>query len=144
MRRTRQDAADAGPYGHLLQRIALALEEVDSAVKMRIEPPAELELSDLSLAEMALIRAYLDGDLPWLPGWHAAAQGLKQQERRAPPDDPLIRLPLRSPERRLSVLRKPTPLCCAVCGTLAEWKTAEGARACLICGSQLFRAGKPD
>ncbi|SDU28321.1 hypothetical protein SAMN05216296_2838 [Pseudomonas pohangensis] len=143
MRRTKPDAADAGPYGHLLQRIALALEEADSAVHLRMEAPAELELSDLSLAEMALIRAYLEGDLPWLPGWHAAADGLLPAERRAPPDDPLVRLPLRTPERRQSVLRRHKPLCCAVCGTLAEWKTAEGARACLICGSQLFRAGSP-
>jgi hypothetical protein len=143
MQRTKPVAVDSGPYGHLLQRIALALEEADSAVHMRIEPPAELELSDLSLAEMALIRAYLEGDLPWLRGWHGAAEGLAHQERRTPPENPLVRLPLPSPERRASRLRQPKPLCCAVCGTLAEWKTAEGARACLICGSQLFRAGSP-
>lgn len=140
MRRTKSEVVDPGPYGHLLQRIALALEEADSAVHMRIEPPAELELSDLSLAELALVRAYLEGDLPWLQGWHAGIEGAAQTERRAAPADHLVRLPLRTPERRLSRLRKPKPLCCAVCGTLAEWKTAEGARACRICGSQLFRA----
>ena len=143
MRRSRSAVDDPGPYGHLLQRIALALEEVDSAELMQIEPPAELELSDLSLAELALVRAYLEGDLPWLRGWHAAAEGMVQIDRRAAPEDPLVRLPLRAPERRMPQLRKPKPLCCAVCGTLAEWKTAEGACACLICGSQLFRAGRP-
>ena len=143
MRRTKPDVLDTGPYGHLLQRLALALEEADTAVHLRAEPPTELELSDLTLAELALIRAYLEGDLPWLRGWHAAAEGMQQLDRRAAPEDPLVRLPLRAPERRMPQLRKPKPLCCAVCGTLAEWKTAEGACACLICGSQLFRAGRP-
>ena len=143
MRRTKPDVLDTGPYGHLLQRLALALEEADTAVHLRAEPPTELELSDLTLAELALIRAYLEGDLPWLRGWHAAAEELAQVERRAEPADPLVRLPLRAPERRSALFRKPKPLCCAVCGTLAEWKTAEGARACLLCGSQLFRAGSP-
>lgn len=60
----------------LLQRLALALDEADTAERLRDEHPTELELRGLSEAEMGLIRAYLDQDLHWLRGWHAAAEEL--------------------------------------------------------------------
>ena len=129
MRRSRAGTADPGPYGHLLQRLALALEEADTAVRMRTEVPTELELSDLSLAELALIRAYVEGDLPWLRGWHAAAE--EQAANPAP-----------VAARRSGLARKRQPLCCALCGAVCDWQAQTGVAACRVCGSQLFRAGR--
>ncbi|MBF7730917.1 hypothetical protein [Pseudomonas sp. N040] len=143
MRRSRLDAAETGPYGHLLQRLALALEEVDTASHLHREPPVELELSGLSRAELELIRAYTERDLPWLRGWHAAAEELAQAEPRSlrPPAEG--RQPLKTSVRRPLLARKRQPLSCALCGSLADWKYGKGAQACKTCGSQLFRAGNP-
>lgn len=142
MRRSRPDAAEAGPYGHLLQRLALALEEADTAVRLRAEPQAELELSGLTAAELALIRAYVERDLPWLRGWHAAAEELAQTEPQPFRPEP-ARLPVRAILRRPLLGRKHLPLCCALCGMAADWKSGHGVQACKVCGSQLFRAGNP-
>ncbi len=142
MRRSRSDAAEAGPYGHLLQRLALALEEVDNAAQLRSEIPAELELSGLTEAELALIRAYIKRDLPWLRGWHAAAEELALTQQR-PQQQPASRLPVKMLERKPVLARKRQPLQCAVCGSEADWKSGQGILPCLTCGSQLFRAGNP-
>jgi len=141
MIRSRLDQADAGPYGHLIQRLAFALEEVDTATRLRAEPPAELELSGLSAAELALISAYLEGDLPWLSGWHAAAVELAQIERRALNTEVPSKVSGKTIERRSPLTRKRQPLCCALCGTASDWQHGQGALACKLCGSQLFRAG---
>ena len=74
MAHRRRAAVDSGLYGRLLQRLALALEEVDSASRLGQAVPHELELSGLSAAELQLIHAYLDRDLNWLQGWHAVAR----------------------------------------------------------------------
>ena len=50
-------------YERLLQRLALALEEADTASRLHAEPLRELELDGLSPAELELIRAYLNRDL---------------------------------------------------------------------------------
>ena len=62
----------SGLYERLLHRLALALDEADTATRLRDEEPLELELKGLTPAEMELIRAYLDRDTRWLRGWHAA------------------------------------------------------------------------
>ena len=143
MRRSRTEAADAGPYGHLLQRLALALEEADSAARLRAEPPVELELSGLTSAELALIRAYVERDLPWLRGWHAAAEELTQRQYPQADVESCGRLSVKVLERRPLRARKLQTLCCALCGAAADWKSGLGVQACNNCGSQLFRAGNP-
>ena len=74
----RASVTGGGLYERLLQRLALALDEADTAERLRDEHPTELELRGLSEAEMGLIRAYLDQDLHWLrPGRHVS---LKQRQ----------------------------------------------------------------
>ena len=74
MAELRRAEIEGGLYERLLQRLALALEEADTATRLRDAPPDELELRGLTPAELELIRAYLDRDLNWLRGWHAAAE----------------------------------------------------------------------
>ncbi|AMB85140.1 hypothetical protein AWM79_07385 [Pseudomonas agarici] len=47
-------------YERLIMRLGLALDVARTAVRLRDERPAELELRGLSRAEFELIRAYLD------------------------------------------------------------------------------------
>ncbi len=69
----RASVTGGGLYERLLQRLALALDEADTAERLRDEHPTELELRGLSEAEMGLIRAYLDQDLHWLRGCAVSA-----------------------------------------------------------------------
>ncbi|BAN46541.1 hypothetical protein [Metapseudomonas resinovorans] len=135
----RTDSGD-GLYERLLHRLALALDEADTAVRLRDEEPLELELKGLTPAEMELIRAYLDRDTRWLRGWHAAAEELAAIES----------LPRRDGGPPKSFALKPRPmfkrrpqLCCAMCGTPAAWQRGQGVQACMSCGSQLFRTSNP-
>lgn len=143
----RRAEAGGGLYERLLSRLALALEEADTATSLRRQPPEELELRGLTPAELQLIRAYLDQDLNWLRGWHAAAEELASLEQR-----PLKALkpsrvggkPLTKPVARPKpMFKRRQQLCCALCGTTAQWQRGMGIKACLACGSQLFRAGHP-
>lgn len=136
----RASASGSGLYERLLQRLALALDEADTAERLRDECPVELELRGLSSAEMELIRAYLDQDVNWLRGWHAAAQELALLERgpaRAPRPS---RHP--SPPGRPRVVGHVQPLQCALCGTPVAWSRNQGVLPCTSCGSQLFRNAK--
>ena len=118
-------------YERLLQRLALALEEADTASRLHAEPLRELEL----------IRAYLNRDLHWLRGWHAAAEELALIQRQ----------PLRSAKtvdskpmgRIKSVMTRRQALCCALCGAPVSWHRGQDVRACQACGSRLFRSGNP-
>lgn len=47
-------------YERLINRLGLALEVASTAVRLRNESPAELELKGLSSAEFELIEAYLE------------------------------------------------------------------------------------
>ncbi|WP_271410588.1 hypothetical protein [Pseudomonas sp. Q1-7] len=123
-----------GLYERLLHRLALALDEADTAVRLRDEEPRELELKGLTPAEMELIRAYLDRDTRWLRGWHAAAEEMAAREAVASQRFALKPRPM--PERRQQ-------LCCAMCGTPAIWQRGQGVQACMSCGSQLFRTSDP-
>lgn len=51
-------------YDRLIDRLGLALDMAKTAVRLRNEYPAELELRGLSQAEFQLIEAYLDAAHP--------------------------------------------------------------------------------
>ncbi len=143
----RRTEATGGLYERLLQRLALALDEADNLNRMSAEPPYELELRDLSSAELELIRAYLDRDLDWLRGWHAAAEELALLEHRPARGLKAGWSNQRGVEYRPSkakpLLRRRLQLCCALCNALADWQPGRGVQACSACGSQLFRASNP-
>ena len=128
MAESRRAEVGGGLYERLLQRLALALQEADTATRLHQAPPDELELSGLTPAELELIHAYLDRDLNWLRGWHAAAEELALIEQ----------LPRGKP-----MIKKRQQLCCALCGTVARVQRGEGVLRCSACGSKLFRAGQP-
>lgn len=134
-----------GLYGRLLERLALALDEADSAGRQAPDASHELELRGLSPAELQLVRAYLDQDLSWLQGWHAAAQELalleQQSVKTVKPLRNNVRPLHKAPVRVNPLLKRRQQLCCALCGTAAIWLRGQGVQACNACGSQLFRAG---
>ena len=135
----RQTQGGGGLYERLLQRLALALDEAESVGRVSTEPLAELELRGLTAAELELIRAYLDHDLNWLRGWHAAAEELAQIEelpvRAAKSGRPLEKAVGRALSAKQQVM-----LCCALCGQDVDCDPGRGLQACSACGSQLFRA----
>ena len=136
-----QQGERSGLYERLLQRLALALEEADTASRLQAEPRRELELDGLSQAELELIHAYLNRDLHWLRGWHAAAEELALIQRQ----------PLRgvkpAASRRVGkvkpMMKRRQALCCALCGASVSWHRGQDAQACHACGSKLFRSGNP-
>ncbi|WP_439859811.1 hypothetical protein [Pseudomonas sp. MBLB4136] len=131
-------------YKRLLQRLALALDEADSLGRISESPPGELELRGLTAAELELIRAYMDHDLNWLRGWHAAAEELAQIEqlpvREAKSGQALKRAMSRALGGASGSARQQVLLCCALCGEDVDWRPGQGVEACTACGSQLFRA----
>jgi hypothetical protein len=141
MAESRRAEVGGGLYERLLQRLALALQEADTATRLHQAPPDELELSGLTPAELELIRAYLDRDLNWLRGWHAAAEQLPAAAK------PVTKLPARTASKPLPrgkpMIKKRQQLCCALCGTVARVQRGEGVLPCSACGSKLFRAGQP-
>jgi hypothetical protein len=140
----RREEAQGGLYERLLHRLAVALDEADSVSLLRDKTPEELELRGLSTAEVELIKAYLDRDLHWLRGWHAAAKELALIEqvpaRTIKPAHPLHIAKAPKPK---GLMKRRQKLLCALCGTPAFWQPGEGIHACTACGSQLFRASKP-
>lgn len=142
MAELRCDAPAGRLYERLLQRLALALDEADSLSVVSAQPPRELELRGLTPAEMQLIRAYLNHDVDWLRGWHAAAQEIAQIEQ-LPSSQDVSRTGRKArpvlPAKAKGSLKGRLQLCCALCGTLAGWQLGRGVQACKICGSQLFR-----
>lgn len=147
MAESRRAEVGGGLYERLLQRLALALQEADTATRLHQAPPDELELSGLTPAELELIRAYLDRDLNWLRGWHAAAEELALIEQLPAASEPVSKLPARAASKPLPrgkpMIKKRQQLCCALCGTVARVQRGEGVLPCSACGSKLFRAGQP-
>ena len=147
MAESRRGEVGGGLYERLLQRLALALQEADTATRLHQAPPDELELSGLTPAELELIRAYLDRDLNWLRGWHAAAEELALIEQLPAASKPVSKLPARAASKPLPrgkpMIKKRQQLCCALCGTVARVQRGEGVLPCSACGSKLFRAGQP-
>lgn len=139
----KRGAPAGGLYERLLQRLAMALDEADSLSKIATQPSRDLELRGLTAAEMELIRAYLDRDLDWLRGWHAAAQEMAQIEQ-LPSSRKVVRNGSKGaavlPGKVKPLLRRRLQLCCALCGAVAGWQTGTGVQVCKSCGSQLFRA----
>jgi ribosomal protein S27E len=137
----RPSTSGSGLYERLLHRLEMALDEADTAEGLRDEHPEELELRGLSSAEMELIRAYLDQDVHWLRGWHAAAEELALLERGEPRNG-------RTPRLAKAVALKPRlshrhlQLLCALCGTPVAWSRSQGVMPCSSCGSQLFRGSR--
>jgi hypothetical protein len=144
---SRRAEVGGGLYERLLQRLALALQEADTATRLHQAPPDELELSGLTPAELELIRAYLDRDLNWLRGWHAAAEELALIEQLPAASKPVSKLPARAASKPVPrgkpMIKKRQQLCCALCGTVARVQRGEGVLPCSACGSKLFRAGQP-
>ncbi|SIS22989.1 hypothetical protein SAMN05878276_3669 [Aquipseudomonas alcaligenes] len=147
MAESRRAEVGGGLYERLLQRLALALQEADTATRLHQAPPDELELSGLTPAELELIRAYLDRDLHWLRGWHAAAEELALIEQLPAAAKPVTKLPVRAASKSVPrgkpMIKKRQQLCCALCGTVAQVQRGEGVLPCSACGSKLFRAGQP-
>lgn len=148
MAELRRAEVGGGLYERLLQRLALALEEADTATRLHQAPPDELELRGLTPAELELIRAYLDRDLHWLRGWHAAAEELALIEQLPiAASKAAAKLPARAASKLLPrgkpMIKKRQQLCCALCGTTAQVQRGEGVLPCSACGSKLFRAGQP-
>jgi hypothetical protein len=141
----RRTEGQGGLYGRLLQRLALALDEADSVSRDTTKVSHELELSGLSTAELQLVRAYLNQDMSWLQGWHAAAHELALLEQQsasgAKPIRSSIRPPHKASVRVNPLLKRRQQLCCALCGAAAIWLRGQGVQPCSACGSQLFRAG---
>lgn len=141
-----RDVPSGGLYERLLQRLAIALDEADSLSALSDQPLLEMELRGLTAAEVELIRAYLNRDLDWLRGWHAAAQEMAQIEQL-----PSSRKAGRShasksvtlPGKVKPLLKRRLQLSCALCGAPAGWHSGRGVKACHVCGSQLFRASNP-
>ena len=147
MAESRRAEVGGGLYERLLQRLALALQEADTATRLHQAPPDELELSGLTPAELELIHAYLDRDLNWLRGWHAAAEELALIEQLPAASKPVSKLPARAASKPLPrgkpMIKKRQQLCCALCGTVARVQRGEGVLPCSACGSKRFRAGQP-
>ncbi|GAC1034659.1 hypothetical protein thsps21_54880 [Pseudomonas sp. No.21] len=142
----RRAESASGLYERLLHRLALALDEADTAIRLRDEDPRELELKGLSPAELELIRAYLDNDLHWLRGWHAAAEELaliEQQPAKSKLTRTAAKTPAASPRVAKPLFKRRQQLVCALCGAAASWQRGQGVQACPACGSQLFRTGNP-
>ncbi|MDO9622807.1 MAG: hypothetical protein Q7J46_02280 [Pseudomonas sp.] len=143
----RRAEASGGLYERLLQRLSVALEEADSMARLSTKVPDELELRDLTGAELELIRAYMDHDLNWLRGWHAAAEELALIERWPARTAKISRASPRAavkPHGKIKPLvKRRVQLCCALCGEVASWRPGQGVQACTSCGSQLFRASEP-
>ena len=147
MAELRRTEASAGLYERLLQRLSVALDEADNMSRLSAKTPNEVELRDLTAAELELIRAYLDHDLNWLRGWHAAAEELAVIERwpaRAAKVNRVMLKPMAKPLSKVKPLVKHrVQLCCALCGVVANWRPGQSVHACTSCGSQLFRARDP-
>ena len=60
MAETQRTAVTSQVYERLINRLSVALDSAKTAVQLRDERPAELELRGLSRAELELINAYLN------------------------------------------------------------------------------------
>lgn len=56
------------PYGQLLRRLTLALDDADRIACLSDRPSSDLEVRGLTPAELALIQAYMAKDRSWMNG----------------------------------------------------------------------------
>jgi hypothetical protein len=149
MAELRRTEASAGLYERLLQRLSVALDEADNMTRLSAKTPNEVELRDLTAAELELIRAYLDHDLNWLRGWHAAAEELAVIEHwpartvAVKTGRPSLRTAGKPLAKIKPLVKRRVRLCCALCGEVANWRPGQSVQACPSCGSQLFRTSDP-
>lgn len=80
MGESQQHAVKPELYERLIDRLGLALDAARTAVRLRDEMPAELELRGLSRAEFEVIKAYLDT----LPEGGQGCAGAVQQPESPP------------------------------------------------------------
>ena len=120
-------------YDRLLQRLAVALEQVDE--QSLLNEAHEVELKELSHAEMELIKAYLQRDVRWLQGWHAAAEELALLEKQ----DAAYGASVADPALSKAPPSNAPALCCALCATPLLWTQGQEPSACPNCGAQLYR-----
>lgn len=136
-----QARAVGGLYERLIERLARALSEAETARDSARDEPRELELRNLSAAEMAWIHAYLNNDLQWLRGWHAAAEELALIEQQKDGQSS----GMGTADGSSSRAHEPPsmtcpPLFCALCGTPIRMRSDWSALACPLCASRVFRA----
>ncbi|WP_268799440.1 hypothetical protein [Pseudomonas huanghezhanensis] len=97
-------------YERLIDRLGLALEMARTAVRLRNENPAELELRGLSYAEVQLIEAYLDrnevaaGDAAI--AWNESADRSRELAEPAPVSRPLAKVIWLKDQKRACVSLK--------------------------------------
>ena len=152
MMESRRSEPAGGLYERLLQRLAVALDEAESTRRLRDIEPQLVELKGLTNAEMELIQAYLERDLHWLQGWHAAAAELEYLEHQSLRQARTTGVRVNGKSSRPATsklelvkprLKRRQQLCCAMCGTQVPWLRGQGVTPCPACGSQLFRASAP-
>ncbi len=118
---------DDGFYEHLLERLALALDEANTAERLSQQAPDELELRGLSAAEMRFLKAYLDRDRtqpnPAVPVLESHSASSRANN-------------LRTLSRSRQLLR------CAICGAAVPLSWGRRAPACSRCGSSVYRSSQ--
>ncbi|OLU23296.1 hypothetical protein BVH03_24085 [Pseudomonas sp. PA15(2017)] len=95
---------ESDPYGRLLERLTVALDEADNLAQLSSQPLPDMEVRGLSPDELALIIAYLAKDRAWLNGWHATAARHYQSAVTQPP---FQRQPALASRERESECHKP-------------------------------------
>lgn len=120
-----------GLYERLLERVAHALEDADDLSAKGGVAPAEVDLEGLSAEEVAWLRAFVQRDLQWLRGWHAAARRMRAMSLAQAEAEP---------PKELVDGGEPFGLVCALCETTLIQQPRKGVEPCPSCGSRLFRA----
>jgi hypothetical protein len=97
-------------YERLIDRLGLALEMARTAVRLRDEHPAELELRGLSYAEFQLIEAYLDRNEVAVeeaaPIWKGNSNISRELAEPVPASRPLAKVIWLKDQKRASVSSK--------------------------------------
>ncbi|MCJ8170665.1 hypothetical protein [Atopomonas sediminilitoris] len=129
MATVKQDEVFAdGLYERLLERVVHALEDADEHSAEGGAAPAEVDLEGLSEEEVAWLRAFVQRDLQWLRGWHAAARRMRSLTLCQQSEPPA------------TLNDEPCGLVCALCQTSLIQQPRKGVQPCPNCGSSLFRA----
>ena len=124
-------ASSADLYDRLLHRLAVALEQADGQAV--VDETHEVELKNLTHAEVELIKAYLQRDVRWLQGWHAAAEELALLDKQDDRSGAAL-----GAASQAAAPHRPA-LCCALCATPLLWSDGQAPTACPNCGAQLYR-----
>lgn len=97
-------------YERLIDRLGLALETARTAVRLRNEHPAELELRGLSYAEFQFIEAYLDrnevASEPVSIAWKGNSSASRELAESVAPPRPLAKVIWLRDQKRASVSSK--------------------------------------